>query len=246
MGRRVVIRKRTLVFKSEWPFSIQGESLMPKVTVEHLNARRAQITEAARACFGRKGFAGSTIQEICKEAGLSPGAIYRYFKSKDDIVFAIGDEQYGTALPVIEEMKGQRTGLEILDFLGERFFGLLAQPGAEETMRVDLELWAETLRNSRMRQQFHDNLVSWRDALAALIEMGQAEGLFDQRLDSKVSALVFIAAFLGLELQQAVAPELVDAPQFYDAVRGLIGREARDHLSQSSQSQQAPATEGKE
>jgi len=219
---------------------------MPKVTVEHLNARRAQIMEAARACFARRGFARSTIQDICKEANLSPGAIYRYFKSKDDIVFAIGDEQYGTALAVIEEMKGRRTALEILDFLGERFFGLLAQPAAEESMRVDLELWAETLRNSRMRGQFHDNLVSWRDALAALIEMGQAEGLFDQRLDPKASGLVFIAAFLGLELQRAVAPELVDAPQFYDALRSLIWREAWDQLSGGSQSQQAGATQGKE
>ena len=87
---------------------------------------------------------------------------------------------------------------------------------------MDRELWVGTLRKSTMREQFHDNRVSWRDALAALIEMGQAEGLFDQRLDSKVSALVFIAAFLGLELQRAVAPELADAAQFYDGLPGLI------------------------
>src|SRR4030067_2139597 len=139
--------------------------------------------EAAWVCFGRKGFARSTIHDICTEAGLSPGAIYRYFKSKDDIVFAIGDEQYGTALVVIEEMKGRRTALEILDFLGERFFGLLAQPAAAEGRRVDLELWAETLRSSRMRERVHDNLIGWRDGLADLIEKGQDEGLFEREAE---------------------------------------------------------------
>ena len=71
---------------------------------------------------------------------------------------------------------------------------------AKDCIRVDPELWVETLRKSTMREQFHDNLVSWRDALAALIEMGQAEGLFDQRLDPQVSAA-----------------------QFYDGLPGLVG-----------------------
>jgi AcrR family transcriptional regulator len=55
---------------------------MPKVTEAHLEARRQQILDAALACFSRRGFHQSTMQDICQEAELSPGAVYRYFRSK--------------------------------------------------------------------------------------------------------------------------------------------------------------------
>jgi AcrR family transcriptional regulator len=219
---------------------------MPKVTVEHLNARRAQIMEAARACFGRKGFAGTTIQDICREAGLSPGAIYRYFNSKGDIVFAIGDESREMVLGMIEEMKGRHTALEVLDFIGERFFGLLAEPAADPVMLVHPELWAETLRNAEMREHTLHSMLAWRDALAALIEKGQDEGIFGREIDPQACAMVLIATFEGLQLQLARNPELVDVRQFYDTMRGLIWREAWDQLSKGSQSQQAGAAQGKE
>ena len=219
---------------------------MPKVTVEHLNARKAQIMEAARACFGRKGFAGTTIQDICREAGLSPGAIYRYFNSKSDIVFAIGDESREMVLGMIEEMKGRHTALEVLDFIGERFFGLLAEPAADPVMLVYPEVWAETLRNAEMREQAGRSMQGWRDALAALIEKGQGEDIFGREIDPKACAMVLIATFEGLQLQLARNPELVDVRQFYDTMRGLIWREAWDQLSKGSQSQQAGATQGKE
>jgi AcrR family transcriptional regulator len=215
---------------------------MPKVTVEHLNARRAQIIDAARACFMRKGFARSTIQDICQEASLSPGAIYRYFKSKDDIVLAIGDQTRDAVLAMVEAMRDRRTALEILDFLGEHFFGSLA--GAEGTIRVDVELWAETLRNPKMQEVLQRGILTWRDAVAALIEKGQAEGLFDASLKPRDCAAVFIAMYLGLEFQLALHPELVDVHQFYDAARGLIWREAWDRLREGSGSQQA--MQGKE
>ena len=51
--------------------------------------RKRQIMDAALACFSRKGFHQSSMQEICTEAQLSAGAIYRYFPSKTDIIAAI-------------------------------------------------------------------------------------------------------------------------------------------------------------
>jgi AcrR family transcriptional regulator len=41
--------------------------------------RRRQILEAAAVCFRRRGFHQATMQEICSEAGISPGALYRFF-----------------------------------------------------------------------------------------------------------------------------------------------------------------------
>src|SRR3990170_9149171 len=48
-----------------------------------------RILEAAQACFVRSGFQGASMQQICAEVGMSPGALYRYFPSKEAIVEAI-------------------------------------------------------------------------------------------------------------------------------------------------------------
>ena len=61
---------------------------MPKVSDEHLAARRRQILDAALVCFSRRGFHQTPMQAIFEEARLSPGAVYRYFKSKEEIVRA--------------------------------------------------------------------------------------------------------------------------------------------------------------
>lgn len=59
------------------------ETLMPKVSDAHLEARREQILDAAEACFSREGFHQTSMQDICREAELSPGAVYRHFSSKE-------------------------------------------------------------------------------------------------------------------------------------------------------------------
>src|SRR5689334_18950733 len=65
---------------------------MPRVSPEHLGARRRQILAAARACFVRDGFHATSMQDILRAADLSAGAIYRYFPSKDAIVATIAKE----------------------------------------------------------------------------------------------------------------------------------------------------------
>ena len=59
---------------------------MPKVSEEYIESRRQLILKAAIRCFSKKGFSDTTIQDIRRESGLSHGAIYRYFQSKEDII----------------------------------------------------------------------------------------------------------------------------------------------------------------
>ena len=56
---------------------------------ERRDQQTQRILEAAKACFVRSGFQGASMQQICAEGGMSPGALYRYFPSKEAIVEAI-------------------------------------------------------------------------------------------------------------------------------------------------------------
>lgn len=59
---------------------------MPKVTEEYRTARRAEIAQAALRCFARNGFAATSMADIIAESGLSAGAIYGHFTSKDELM----------------------------------------------------------------------------------------------------------------------------------------------------------------
>ncbi len=68
--------------------------------------RRRQILAAARICFARAGFHGASMGQICAEAQMSPGALYRYFPSKDAIIEAIADEERVGAVACMEHLRG--------------------------------------------------------------------------------------------------------------------------------------------
>jgi len=58
---------------------------VPKVADAHLAARRQSIVEAACDVFSTKGITAATMADVASRAGISPGAIYRYFASKDEL-----------------------------------------------------------------------------------------------------------------------------------------------------------------
>ena len=62
---------------------------MPKVSAEHVEARRAQILEGARRCFARWGYEGATVPRLEREIGLSHGAIFNYYRSKLELFFEL-------------------------------------------------------------------------------------------------------------------------------------------------------------
>ena len=61
---------------------------MPKLSQKEMEARRREIIAAAGRCFARKGIQATTMREIFTEAGMSAGAVYNYFKTKDDLIAA--------------------------------------------------------------------------------------------------------------------------------------------------------------
>src|SRR6266568_1436364 len=75
---------------------------MPRVSAEYLEHRREQILNAAQRCFARKGFYETSMQDVFRESGLSAGAVYRYFKSKDQLIQAISAGVLGQMAAALE------------------------------------------------------------------------------------------------------------------------------------------------
>ncbi|MGS0686423.1 TetR family transcriptional regulator [Nakamurella sp. GG22] len=76
---------------------------MPKVSADHLQSRRRQILDGARACFARHGYEGATVRILEEEIGLSRGAIFHHFPDKDALFLALAVEDAESMLDTVAE-----------------------------------------------------------------------------------------------------------------------------------------------
>ena len=176
---------------------------MPKVTQSHRDARRAQILDAAMMCFARAGFHRTTVQEIVQQAQLSPGAIYLYFPSKEEIIAALADERHHSEQMVIAQAGEGGEIQAALLLLAQEFLGKLQTPEERLRRRLGIQIWAEALSNDRILALMRRGVDEPHKLLAEMIRSAQLRGDLPTHLDPDALARVMIALFHGFILQQA-------------------------------------------
>ena len=195
---------------------------MPKVTDAHIEARRQQIFEAAQACFSRQGFHQTSIQEICKEAGLSAGAIYVYFPSKDHIIAATCLDCQQGILALIDAAKSQGgPPLETLDFIVDHGLSMLSGESFREFGVMNVQLWSEAMRSEAIKNALQASTINnLTQAFADLFKEAQGQGLVNPNLDSKALATTIMSTFHGLVLHKSL-DEGIDIAACGDAMRAM-------------------------
>ncbi|MEV0647068.1 helix-turn-helix domain-containing protein [Phytomonospora sp. NPDC050363] len=76
---------------------------MPRVSQDHLDARRRQILAGARTCFARFGYEGATVRRLEQEIGLSRGAIFHHFRDKDSLFLAVAEDDAATMVETVAD-----------------------------------------------------------------------------------------------------------------------------------------------
>jgi len=194
---------------------------MPRVAESYLQARRRQIMDAAVTCFARSGFHAATMQDIVAETGLSAGAIYRYFKSKEDIVAAIAAEHHAPEAAALAEASAGDDVAAALRSLVYASLGRLADPEEQRWRRVTVQVWGEALRSDRVMDIVREGLDGPVEILTGLFRRGQRDGSIAQQIDPAGAAKVCVSIFQGLVLQQAWDPDL-DVEAYVNAVLAVV------------------------
>jgi len=178
---------------------------MPKVTDEHRDRRRRQILDAAVACFDRRGLHATTTDEIVAEAGLSAGAIYRYFDSKDAIIEAVAAERHAHERSLLADaIAGDDPRASLRSFL-ERYFVWLGDPDEQRRRRVNVYVWAEALHNPRLAGVVTSGLAPLDQSVRA-VRAAVRSGAFPPGLDAEPFVRVVLALLQGFVLQQCWDP----------------------------------------
>jgi AcrR family transcriptional regulator len=174
---------------------------MPKISQLRRDARRQQILDAALACFSKEGFHQTGMSEIVRRSGLSHGAVYGYFPSKDDIIETLADDRHQREALLNEVALQTRDPIDGLHRLVRAYGAWLNDPGGTPGRRVGVHGWAEALRNDRVRALVVAGIDVPRATIAELIERGQQSGQISRRVSAEAVARSLIALLQGFVLQ---------------------------------------------
>ncbi|MBX6763742.1 MAG: TetR/AcrR family transcriptional regulator [Rubrobacteraceae bacterium] len=118
---------------------------------ERRTSRRRQILEAACRCFARGGFRETAMLDICREANLSIGTIYRYFPDKEALILAVAEYVCGKDTLTLEKAAGTLGGSGGACENAKTLEGLLRKQEPRWLGRLRIELWSEALHNPPVR-----------------------------------------------------------------------------------------------
>jgi AcrR family transcriptional regulator len=79
------------------------DRLVPRVSQDHLDARRREILSGARTCFARHGYEGATVRRLEDQIGLSRGAIFHHFRDKESLFLAVAEDDAATMVATVAE-----------------------------------------------------------------------------------------------------------------------------------------------
>jgi TetR/AcrR family transcriptional regulator, transcriptional repressor of aconitase len=196
---------------------------MPRRSDEHLQMRRDQIVSAALRCFSREGFHATTMQAVIAESGLSAGAVYRYFPSKNALVVAVA----GSVLEVAGEMLRRMTERDPLPTPDEVIGGLLDSVLANvatsevDVTRVALSVWAEAMRDDELARLAADFYGEIRGAFVRLADRWRETGVLPAGSDPEAVGRVMFSLVPGFVLQRLILGD-VTTTQVRDGLRALL------------------------
>lgn len=160
--------------------------------------RQEQIINAAIACFSRKGYHLTTMDDIVTESGLSKGSLYWHFKNKKDVLISAMkwyfDTLASTLLPIID---GIPTVVQQLDILFDLFNQVLASD--EPILRVFIDFYAQSRHDVEFEQALHQMMNPYIDVIGQHIQRGVDRGEL-KPVGARQFAVSVMAAYDGMFL----------------------------------------------
>lgn len=178
--------------------------MAPIVSKDYKEQKKHEILESAHICFAKKGFESSTVDDICVQSGLSKGAIYNYFKSKDEIYLELISQKTEESFHKIKEaLMVYQTSIEKMDYL----FSMYDTPfPVDEAFLGEITVSLEFKIRSTRHHDLNEKLVERRHKyfvglLAQIIEEGQKSGELKSNHSPKIYAELFWTMIDGLLVQ---------------------------------------------
>ena len=175
---------------------------MLETKAQRQSDRRAEILDAAERCFARAGFHRASMQDICGEAAMSPGNLYRYFPSKEALIAGICERNRAEAV----------ASFALVDAAPEFFEGLagLARhhlvDRTEDEVALCAEIMAESRRHPDIAKLYQGIEKDIRDRIAGMLKQAAGRDEIRQDVDPDAAASVLMLLGDGMSWRRSVDP----------------------------------------
>ena len=191
---------------------------MPKVSLEYEQAQRERIIEGAAQSFADRGYRQTSIDEIARNLGLSKGAIYIYFKSKEELFVAIFAQFMSkTQMTLHDCITYQETVFSKLEKLLESYLSSLYDTDPVRS-RLLLEFWLESSRLPELQKILTEQKKHDQEMLSKVLYQGVKSGELRANLNVEEVTEVILSTCDGLILSIVTGCSLLSREEIKRAV----------------------------
>jgi TetR/AcrR family transcriptional repressor of uid operon len=174
--------------------------MCPKVTSQYKMDIRERIVQSAVDCFSKYGFDRTRMDDIAQTADISKGTVYLYFKSKEDLFYAICENN----LKVLKEQLSHLfvTTKENLLLDAEQFYDNLHRLEKSGSEKVFFETVAESSRNTKLQRILYEQRVKIFNVVKEYLDRQVQKGFFRNDVDTDAIASGLVALYNGLAVSR--------------------------------------------
>lgn len=183
---------------------------MPRVTELHRSEQRERILLAAARCFSRRGFHVTSMDDVITEAGLSAGAVYGYYRGKDQLIEAAARR----AMELVDEVLPRLGASPSPEVLLERLLSTIvevAERSGFDPTRVAMQAWGESVRNPAVRELVQAAYLALRAHLAEAVRGWQRTGAVAAEADPDEVAKMLFGLVPGFIVQRQLLGDVEPA-----------------------------------
>ncbi|MEI4770546.1 TetR/AcrR family transcriptional regulator [Psychrobacillus sp. FJAT-51614] len=181
--------------------------MTPKVSEEYKEEKKKEIIQAAATVFGSNGFYSTTMDDLVKASGISKGAIYHYFKSKEEVYEHMLQQQVEQTIQVLtDKFSHVHSSIEKIAVLFDLYTSneWLKEPKLN-SVRNQLEHWIAGSREEE-RAKFERHSKIFHDLINSILEEGRDSGEVSRKLNTSHAAKLFWSMIDGMLLHASVLP----------------------------------------
>jgi AcrR family transcriptional regulator len=204
---------------------------VPRITEATRERRRQHILTSAWRCFSRNGFHATSIDDVIAASEMASTTVYRYFRSKEEIIDASTDAALARVRDTFVEILKQRPApspAEMIALLVAEIESRVANPDFDLT-RLALQTWAEALRDPALQTRAQALYLEILDRITDLATHWQADGQLGPDAESRAVAATLLSLMHGLIVMHHLVQD-VPAETLQSGLAGLglaVGRSRR-------------------
>jgi len=172
---------------------------MPRVVPEYKAEARRRIIDAGFAVLAKKGYCATTMDDIAAHIGVSKGALYLYFKNKDDLVIEIIKTMDADVQETMTRTFSDNVPLEGWTVILDRY---LDKDVVDNSLFT--EVLAMTARNEVIKENLSQKIMIWLDMATNNFARQQSDGFVRKDIDPRTLAVAIISVFFGLRNLSAI------------------------------------------